>query len=130
MTSLAKHDVFGLVTQTTDNVKSIGYKWVFVRKQNEKNKIVRYKARLIAQGFSQRLGIDYDKTYSPMMDTITFHFLISMAISKKLEIHMTAYFYGSLDFDIHMKISEGYKIPKAYIPQNKVTKISIRVKAI
>ena len=35
-----------------NNVKPMGYKWVFVRKQNEKNEIVRYKARLVAQGFS------------------------------------------------------------------------------
>ena len=43
---------------------SVGYKWVFVRKCNEKNEIMRYKARLVAQGFSQRLGIDYKETYA------------------------------------------------------------------
>jgi len=43
-----------------------------VRKCNEKNEIVRYKARLVAQNFSQRLGIDYEETYSPVTDAITF----------------------------------------------------------
>ena len=45
----------------------VGYKWVFVCKQNEKNEIIRYKARLVAQGFSQRPGIDYEETYAPVM---------------------------------------------------------------
>ena len=77
---------------------------------------MRYKARLVAQGFSQRPGIDYDETYSPVMDTITFRFLISMAVSERLEIRLmdvvTAYLYGLLDFDIFIKIPEGYKCLK------------------
>ena len=98
-------------------MKFVGYKWVFVRKQNEKNEIITYKARLLAQGFSQRPGIDYDETYSPVMDAITFRYLISLAVSKKLEMHLmdvvTAYLYGSLDSDIYMTILEGFKIPEA-----------------
>ena len=59
---------------------------------------------------------------SPMMDTITFHFLISMVVSEKLKMHLldvvTAYLYSSLDFYNYMKIFEGLKIPEAYIPCN------------
>ena len=43
-------------------------------KCNENNEIMRYKARLVAQGLSQRPGIDYEETYSPVMDAITFRF--------------------------------------------------------
>ena len=75
LASLAKRDVFRLVARTPENIIPVGYKWVFVRKWNEKNTIMRYKAWLVAQGFSQRHGIDYDETYSPVMDTITFCFL-------------------------------------------------------
>ena len=114
--------MFGPIARTSDNIKPVGYKWIFVRKRNEKNKVVRYKARLVAQGFSQRPGIDYDETYSPMMDTITFRFLISMAVSEKLKMRLldvvTAYLYGSLDSNIFVKIPEGYKMPEAYTPRN------------
>ena len=51
-----KRDVFGPVVQTPKGVKPVGYKWVFVRKLNENNEIIRYKARLVAQGFSQMIS--------------------------------------------------------------------------
>ena len=122
LASLAKREVFGPITRIPDNVKPVGYKWVFVRKRNEKNEVVRYKARLVAQGFSQRPGIDYDETYSPGMDMITFHFLISLVIFEKLEMRLmdivTAYLYGSLDSDIYIKIPEGFKLPDTCTPRN------------
>ena len=65
---------------------------------------MRYKARLIAQGFSQRLGIDYKEIYSPLVDAITFRYLISFAVSEGLHMRLidviTEYLYGSLDSDI------------------------------
>ena len=45
--SLAKHKVFGPIAPTPPRMKPVGYKWVFVRNRNEKNEIVRYKARLV-----------------------------------------------------------------------------------
>ncbi|KAL0323103.1 UNVERIFIED_CONTAM: Copia protein [Sesamum angustifolium] len=63
--SLNKREVFGPIIPTPKGVKPVGYKWVFVRKRNEQNEVVRYKARLVAQGFTQKPGIDYTETYSP-----------------------------------------------------------------
>ena len=115
--SLIKRDVFGPVVQTPASIKPVGNKWVFVRKRNENNDIIRYKARLVAQGFSQRLDIDYEETYSPVMDAITFHFLISLVVYEELGMRLmdviTAYLYGSIDSDIRMKILEGFKLPEA-----------------
>jgi hypothetical protein len=96
----------------------VGYKWVFVQKRNENNEIIRYKERLVVQGFSQRPGIDYEETYSPVMDAITFRFFISLIVTENLDMRLmdvvTAYLYGSLDNDIYMKISKGYKLLEAY----------------
>uniref|UniRef100_A0A2N9G6F8 Reverse transcriptase Ty1/copia-type domain-containing protein n=1 Tax=Fagus sylvatica TaxID=28930 RepID=A0A2N9G6F8_FAGSY len=118
LNSLLKREVFGPIVQTPEGVMPVGYKWVFVRKRNEKNEIIRYKARLVAQGFSQKPGIDYEETYSPVMDAITFRFLISLVVTENLDMRLmdvvTAYLYGSLDNDIYMKIPEGYKMPEAY----------------
>ena len=48
LNSLMKRDVFEPVVQTPKCVKPVRYKWVFVRKRNENNEIIRYKARLVA----------------------------------------------------------------------------------
>ena len=114
LNSLSKHEVFCPIVLTPDGVKPVGYKWVFVRKRDATNKVVRYKVRLVAQGFSQRPGIDYEETYSPVVDATTFRYLISLAIHEKLGMCLmdvvTAYLYGPLDCDIYMKIPKGLKL--------------------
>jgi Reverse transcriptase (RNA-dependent DNA polymerase) len=79
---------------------------------------VRYKARLVVQDFTQISGVDYEKTYSPVVDAITLRFLISLTITENLQMHLmdvvTAYLYGSLDNDIYMKVLEGLKMPEAF----------------
>ena len=121
--SLIKRDVFGPVVQTPASIKPVGNKCVFVRKRNEDNDIIRYKTRLVAQDFSQRPRIDYEETYSPVMDAITFFFLISLAVSEELDMRLmdviTVYLYGSIDSDIHMKIPEDLNCLKQLV-QNLV----------
>ena len=85
-----------------------------MRKRNEKGEVVRYKARLVAQGFSQRPGIDYEETYSPVVDATTLRFLISLAVREGLDMRLmdvvTAYLYGPLDNEIYMKIPDGIEL--------------------
>jgi hypothetical protein len=85
----------------------VGFKWVFVQKQNENNEVVRYKARLVVQGFTQRPDIDYNKTYSLVMSGITFRYLISLPVQNHLSMQLmdvATYLYGPLDSDIYMKV--------------------------
>ena len=104
---------FGPVFQTLENIKPVGYKWAFMRKRNENNDVTRYKAWLV-QGFLQRPVINYEENYSPAMDTIKFRYLISLIVSKGLDMRLmdviTTYLYGSIDTDIYMKILEGFKL--------------------
>ena len=87
---------FGPVVKTPKGVMPDGYKWVFVRKWNEKNEVIRYKAQLVAQGFSQRPSIDYEETYAPIMDAIRFRFFISLVAKENLDMRLidvvTTYF--------------------------------------
>ena len=61
--------------------------------------------------------IDYEETYSPVMDTIIFRFLINIDMSQRLDVCLVdvvpVYLYGSLDSDIYMKILKGFKVSKA-----------------
>ena len=59
-----------------------------------KMKIVRYKERLVAQGFSQRPGIDYEETYSPMVDTTTFRYLIKFINIREIADEIDGCCYG------------------------------------
>ena len=76
---------------------------------------MRHKARLVAHGFTQRPGIDFNETYSPVMSGITFRYLISLAVQNHLSMQLmdvvTAYLYGSLDSYIYMKVPDGISIP-------------------
>ena len=64
--SLQANQVWDLVTPPKD-CKVINCKWVFKCKLGEHGQVERYKARLVAQGYSQRPGIDYEETFSPVV---------------------------------------------------------------
>jgi hypothetical protein len=57
---------------TPPGIFPVGYKWVFVCKRNKNNEVARYKVRLVAQGFTQRPGVDFNETYSPVIRGIMF----------------------------------------------------------
>jgi hypothetical protein len=83
---------------------------------------VRYKVRLVAQGFTQRPDIDFNKIYSPVMNRITFQYLISLATQKRLSLQLmdvvTVYLYESQDSDIYMKVPERISIPNKNVGRN------------
>ena len=119
---LTKRQVFSQVIPTPPQVFPMGFKWVFIRERNENNEVVRYKARLVAQGFTQRPGIDFNKTYSPVMGRITFQYLISLAVQNHLSMQLmdvaTAYLCGSLNSDIYMRVPKGILIPNQNANRN------------
>ena len=52
LNSWVKYEIIGPVVQTPEDVMIVRYKWIFVQKSNVKNEIMKYKMRLMAQGFS------------------------------------------------------------------------------
>ena len=120
--SLYKREVFSAVMPTPPGNFPVGYKWVFIHKSNENNEVVRYKARIVAQGFTQRPSIDFNGTYSPVISGITFQYLISLAVQNCLSMQLmdvvTTYLYGSLDSEIYMKVPEGISIPNPRANRN------------
>ena len=109
--SLRKHHVFGPLV-TTLTTRPIGHKLIFVRKRNAQGEIMRYKVRLMAQGFTQRPGLDFDITYSLVMDAGTFRYLLSLAVQHALDTQLldvvTAYLYGPLDAQLYIRPPPGF----------------------
>jgi hypothetical protein len=83
---------------------------------------VRYKARLVAQGFTQRPDIDFNETYSLMMNETIFRYLISLATQKHLPLKLmdvvTSYLYVSLDSDKYMKVTDEISVSNANVGCN------------
>ena len=91
--------------------KLISSKWVFKRKLKPDGGI-RYKARVVARGFSQRFGIDFEETYAPTLSYKTFRVLCALAVSRGFYIHQldikTAFLYADIDREgIYIKPPPG-----------------------
>ena len=67
--------------------KPIGTKWVFKNKQGEDGLVVRNKARLVAQGFCQKEGIDYGETFAPVARLEAIRILLAFAASRGFKLY-------------------------------------------
>jgi hypothetical protein len=68
-------------------VNVIGTKWVFKNKQGEDGEIVRNKACLVAQGYSQVEGLDFEETFAPVAHLEAIRILLAFAASKGFKLY-------------------------------------------
>lgn len=109
--SLIKNDTWTLC-ELPSNRKVISCKWVFKLKRKANGDIDKYKARLVARGFTQEKGFDFSETYSPTAKLTTFRVLMSIANHFGYFIHQmdvkNAFLNGQLEEDIYMQQPEGF----------------------
>ena len=93
--------------------KPITNKWVFVKKYDTNGKIIKYKARLVARGFSQIPGTDFTATFAPVVRLETICTLLALAVNHNWEIQQMdvkgAYLNGILKEDVYMTQPEGFE---------------------
>jgi hypothetical protein len=93
----------------------VGSKWVFRAKKDASGHIIRHKARLVAQGFSQVPGVDYFDTYAPVARLASIRAILSMAAVLDMELHQIdikgAYLNGELTANevIYMRQPPGIR---------------------
>lgn len=97
----------------------IGCKWVFAYKRNERGEIVRFKARLVAQGFGQRYGINFYETYSPVANMNSIRIFLAVCCMLNFIIMQcdvdTAFLYATLKEVVYMEVPEGVKANKGSV---------------
>ncbi|KAK0586597.1 hypothetical protein LWI29_009370 [Acer saccharum] len=109
-----RNEVWSLVPRPKD-INVIGTKWVFRNKTDESGKIVRNKARLVAQGYTQVEGVDFDETFAPVARLESIRLLLSIACIKKFKLFQmdvkSAFLNGYLQEEVYVEQPKGFVDP-------------------
>lgn len=102
------------ITKLPKGRKCIGCRWVFKLKTNTEGEVTRYRARLVAKGFSQKKGIDYSETYTPVANFSLIRLFLALTVmfrwhTRHIDIKC-AYLYGKLEEEGNSSNSAMYNI--------------------
>src|SRR5579862_9432714 len=101
------------LVQPPHSANIVTCKWVFKMKHDANGNVIRFKARLVARGFSQVYGVDYMDTYAPVAKLTTYRIIFALAALEQWEVHgmdvITAFLLGKLDEEIFMMQPEGFE---------------------
>ncbi|KAK8500241.1 hypothetical protein V6N12_041483 [Hibiscus sabdariffa] len=115
MDSMSENQVWTLV-EPPERIKPIGCKWVFKKKTNMDGNVQTYNGRLVAKGFRQIHGVDYDETFSPVAMFKSIRILLVIAAFHDYDIWQmdvkTAFLNEKLEEDVYMTQPEGFVTPE------------------
>jgi hypothetical protein len=101
------------------SVVPITCKWVYKIKTHSNGSIERFKARLVAHGFQQQYGRDYDETFAPVAHQTTVHSLIAVTSVHRWTISQldgkNAFLHGELHEEVYMHPPSRYCVPDGHV---------------
>ena len=103
--------------------KTIGTRWVYKCKRDDRGVVIRNKARLVVQGFRQIEGLDYNEVYAPVARLEAIRIFLAYASYKGIKVYQmdvkSAFLYGNISEDVYVAQPPGFVDPihpdKVYI---------------
>ncbi|KAI3707342.1 hypothetical protein L6452_25781 [Arctium lappa] len=94
---------------------AIGTKWIFRNKKDERDIVIRNKARLVAQGYTQEEGIDYEELFAPVARVEAIRLFLAYASYMKFKVYQmdvkSAFLYGTIDEEVYVCQPPGFENP-------------------
>ncbi|GJZ44676.1 putative ribonuclease H-like domain-containing protein [Tanacetum coccineum] len=95
--------------------RAIGTKWVYRNKKDERGIVIKNKARLVAQGYTQEEGIDYDEVFAPVARIEAIRLLLAYASFKDIMMYQmdvkSAFLYGKIEEEVYVCQPPGFEDP-------------------
>ncbi|GKC06112.1 putative ribonuclease H-like domain-containing protein [Tanacetum coccineum] len=95
--------------------RAIGSKWVFRNKKDERGIVIRNKARLVAQGYTQEEGIDYDEVFAPVARIEAIRLFLAYASFKDFMVYQmdvkSDFLYGKIEEEVYVCQPPGFEDP-------------------
>ncbi|GJV13300.1 putative ribonuclease H-like domain-containing protein [Tanacetum coccineum] len=97
-------------------VRPIGTKWVLKNKKDERGIVIRNKARLVAQGYTQEEGIDYEEVFAPVARIEAIRLFLAYASYMGFTVYQmdvkSAFLYGTIEEEVYVKQPPGFEDPE------------------
>lgn len=109
--STTENQTWDLV-EVTEKMNLVGCRWVFTIKYNSDGTIDRYKAWIVAKGYHQQQGVDYEDTFSPVIKSTTIRTVLCLAVNRDWPVRQidvnTAFLQGHLNEEVFMAQPPGF----------------------
>ncbi|KAJ9538694.1 hypothetical protein OSB04_031427 [Centaurea solstitialis] len=96
--------------------RAIGTKWIFRNKKDERGIVIKNKARLVAQGYTQEEGIDYDEVFAPVARIEAIRLFLAYASFKNFKVYQmdvkSAFLYGKIEEEVYVCQPPGFEDPR------------------
>jgi hypothetical protein len=110
--ALINNNTWDLVARPS-GTNVVSGKWIFKHKFNVDGTLERYKARWVIRGFTQRPGIDFDETFSPVVKPAIVRTVLSLALSRQWPVHQldvkNAFLHGILTETVYCSQPAGFE---------------------
>ena len=126
--SIMQNDVWEIVSRP-EGKSIVTSKWIFKIKHSTDRSIEKYKARIMARGFSQREGVDYDETFAHVAHFTTIRTIIALASAMRWRLYQMdakiAFLNGEIEKEVYVEQPKWFASPWEGIPCLQIEEVLV-----